>query len=72
MSLLVPLGLVVGVVLLLVLSIWGYRNAPRLVVTALPADEQRRRVRTLRRGSVTCFAVAVALLAVGVHDNLIG
>lgn len=58
--------------LLLVLSIWVYRNARRVVVFALPAEEQRRRVRTLRRGSVTCFAVAAAILAVGIHDKLVG
>lgn len=53
---------------LVVLGIWALRRADGLVPSFLDAGERVRRVRVIRRGGVSCLAVAVLFVAVGVAD----
>lgn len=56
--LLIPAGMLV------VVGVWGWRNAATMA-RSMPLDErtQERRRRTYRRGSVACIVVAVAFVA---------
>jgi hypothetical protein len=57
------LWLLIPVALLLVVGIWGWRNAGALAAS-LPLDErtQRKRRRVYLRGSVACLVVAAAFV----------
>ncbi|TXL60696.1 hypothetical protein [Aeromicrobium terrae] len=48
------------------LGLWGRANAEALVTKALPSEEREHRENVLRRGAVTCLAVAVLFTAAGV------
>lgn len=53
---------------LVVLGIWAARGADGLVPSYLDAGERVRRVRVIRRGGISCLAVATLFVAVGVAD----
>ena len=57
------LWLLIPVALLVVVGIWGWRNAGALAAS-LPLDErtQQKRRRVYLRGSVACLVVAVAFV----------
>lgn len=57
------LWLLIPALLLLLVGVWGWRNAGALA-SSLPLDErsQRRRRRVYQRGSATCLVVAVAFV----------
>jgi hypothetical protein len=58
--------LMAGSVALFALGHWGRRNADLLVPVSLDPVERGRRTMVLRRGSLTCCAVAVLFLVAAI------
>lgn len=63
-------SVVLGAAVLLV-GVWGRRNAASLLPATLPAEDRRRKVIVYRRGSLACQIAGVLLISVGVLSTLL-
>lgn len=65
----------VGTVLLgaavLLVGVWGRRNATSLLPVTLTAEDRRRRVVVYRRGALACQVAGLLLISVGVISTLL-
>ena len=63
-------SVVLGTAVLLV-GVWGRRNAASLLPATLTIEDRRRKVGVYRRGALACQVAGVLLISVGVVSTLL-